>query len=242
MEGLDPEKLRDLLASLPQDVIDYVKMVAERSQSQEDFLRLIFVGDCPRCNSSNSVQCDNVTGIENPTLGLCVDCGFVWCLECGGQLETAYWPEREIRCGHWEICEACETAHPHEGICQIPPWECRKILEWLNENHLLAYVLGREYKNVCAWCDGMIPENSEVYGLGVKIKKESQLRGKEGQVISWPLMKLNRSVPAMVTSANSQAKRDGNDLMFMTCSKKCKDALKHALKNEGAFVNRVISN
>ncbi len=242
MEKFDSEKLRGILEGLPQDVIEYVRMVAEKSQSKEDFLRMIFVGDCPKCNSRNSVQCDEVIGIDNPTLGLCVDCGFVWCLECGAQLDPDHWPEKEIRCGHWEICDACEWIQPHLGTCQIPPWECGKILKWLNENNLLSYVSEGKCANVCAWCERKIPEDSEVYGLGVKIKKEGQLRGKEGQVISWPLVKLNRVIPATVTSANSWAKRAGNDLMFMTCSKKCADALKNAIKREGAFVDRIIPN
>ena len=36
----------------------------------------------------------------------------------------------------------------------------------------------------------------------------------------------------MVTTGNSEAKQDGKDLMFMTCSKRCVKALKHALEKE----------
>ena len=87
-------------------------------------------------------------------------------------------------------------------------------------------------ENICSWCKKKIPEDFEIFGLGVKFKEGIDMRDKEGKIIPLTLAVTNKTVSAMVTTGNSEAKQDGKDLMFMTCSKRCVKALKHALEKE----------
>ena len=48
--------------------------------SEDEFLMLVFVGDCPNCSSELTVCCDEVKEIDYPTVGLCKECGYMWCL------------------------------------------------------------------------------------------------------------------------------------------------------------------
>ena len=43
---------------------------------------------------------------------------------------------------------------------------------------------------------------------------------------------VDKTIPAIVTTGESQAKREGNDLLFMCCSRECARLLKHALQEE----------
>ncbi len=66
----------------------------------------------------------------------------------------------------------------------------------------------------------------------------------EGQTIELTLVTKDRSVPMMVTSKASVAKRDGIDVMFMVCSEKCGKEMKAALEEEkelGDILDRIRS-
>jgi hypothetical protein len=84
----------------------------------------------------------------------------------------------------------------------------------------------------CAWCDKKIAEDSEVFGFGATIQPDADLSKYEGEAIALPIVTGDRSVPMLVTSEDSEAKRDGNDLMFMVCSEKCGQDMKIALEVE----------
>ena len=91
---------------------------------QAYFINQIFVGDCPRCGSSNThdcmalihepspldpqetmemgSDCGVAMEIDDIAVGHCDDCGHLWCLECGSQLSVD-----SPNCTHWELCESC---------------------------------------------------------------------------------------------------------------------------------------
>lgn len=86
--------------------------------------------------------------------------------------------------------------------------------------------------STCAWCDEQIPESSEVFGLGVKARCGTGLSSQEGEIIPVVLALADKIVPAIVTTGDSQAKRDGHDLLFMCCSRECAGLLKDVLQEE----------
>jgi hypothetical protein len=87
----------------------------------------------------------------------------------------------------------------------------------------------------CAWCGKRIADDLEVYGFGARIRPDIDLSEHEGEAIELTLLTKDRSVPMMVTSEASEAKRDGNDLMFMVCSEQCGKEMKAALEEEKAL-------
>ena len=96
--------------------------------------------------------------------------------------------------------------------------------------------------NTCAWCNKRIPEDCEVFGFGAKIRQGIDLEDQEGKTISLFLALANKTVPAIATTGNSEAKRKGYDLMFMTCSQACAESLKEALQKEIDIVDNIIMN
>jgi len=93
-------------------------------------------------------------------------------------------------------------------------------------------ILDEEALGKCAWCGNRIDDDLEVFGFGARIRPGIDLSEYEGEAIELKLLTKDRSVPMMVTSESSEAKRDGNDMMFMVCSEKCGKEMKAALEEE----------
>jgi len=205
---------------LPQEIQDFLKICAKKSDTEEQFVSEIMVGDCPECGRSKTIDCDGIEGVEDPTLGLCKNCGYFWCIECGSQLVSNF------NCEHWEICEKCKEAKDEFGFCGLMAWECEHINEWLNKDSSI------KSDNTCAWCKKNIPEDTEVFGISAKVKKDIDIKGKEGEIISLHFATKNKDVQAVVVTKDSPAKKEGYDLVFMACSQKCAKSLKSALNAE----------
>ncbi len=111
-----------LWASLPDDVQDMLKKAMEESSAtnEEQFLAEIMIGECPLCRGNNTKDCEEVDGIEDCTVGLCMRCGYVWCSECGRPLTS------DIHCKHWDICDECGQSDEY-GMCDIDPLECETL-------------------------------------------------------------------------------------------------------------------
>jgi hypothetical protein len=87
------------------------------------------IRSCPSCGSRNTADCQCVSTIEDSTVGLCISCGYLWCLECDAPLITS------VVCGHWEICTRCESGKDTSGDCGEVAWECARIKAWLKRAH-----------------------------------------------------------------------------------------------------------
>lgn len=82
----------------------------------------------------------------------------------------------------------------------------------------------------CAFCDREIPADHEVFGFGAKAQRGVDLENRRGQIIAVTVRPLSKTVPAVVTGAESTAARKGHDLYFMTCSETCAANLRAALE------------
>ena len=217
----DKKDFTKLWGALPEDLQNELAKAVEESsaESPEEFLREIFIGQCPKCGSRDSRDCEEVPGIENITLALCNTCGYLWCTECGRSVAKGG------TCEHWEICEKCTRKKNKFGDCGIPTWECKKVSVFEESED-------EEPVHLCAWCNKVIERDSEVFAVGAKARKSMNLKPYEGSTIQITLTHVNKTVPATVPTGNSEAKKDGNDLLFMICGKKCGELLKKALLKE----------
>jgi hypothetical protein len=93
---------------------------------------------------------------------------------------------------------------------------------------------------ICAWCNEEIAEDSEVFGFGARLREGIDLEDLAGEVIRIFSTAANRMIRALVVTSDSEAKADGFDLMFMTCSRDCAEALKAALEEEQREADAVI--
>ena len=103
---------------------------------QNYFVNQFLVGDCPKCGSPNTHDCEALTFEQSPldpkelirtgsdcgvameiddiTVGHCDDCDYLWCLECGSQLYVD-----SPNCTHWELCEACGRTMDFPPSCDF---------------------------------------------------------------------------------------------------------------------------
>ena len=87
----------DMLAKMPPEALKELEAAFEQSKDGQDFVNRIMVGACPKCESSNTDDCDGDPEIDDMCVGRCFDCGQLWCCECG-QLLTKEQPH----------CSTCE--------------------------------------------------------------------------------------------------------------------------------------
>ncbi len=89
----------------------------------------------------------------------------------------------------------------------------------------------------CAWCGSQIDEEFPVYGFGIMFKSAIDLSKFEGKFIELSILTQNKTVPMLITIEGSDAKEDGNDAMFMTCTEKCGKEMKDAMLKEKSLGN-----
>ncbi len=92
----------------------------------------------------------------------------------------------------------------------------------------------------CAQCGSKIRSGADVYGLGVKLKKELEYPGAVGRSMTVHLPVQGREVECMVTADGSQARAEGWDLIFMVCSEECGAELKSLLEEEGSLFEEIM--
>ena len=93
-------------------------------------------------------------------------------------------------------------------------------------------VLPEKVLGKCAWCRKRVSKGKPVYGLGAKARKNVDLSEYEGSAIEITIVTQDKLVPMIVAGADSEAKRDGKDFLFMACSMKCAREMKEALQDE----------
>ncbi|MCJ7840738.1 hypothetical protein MUB24_07430 [Lederbergia sp. NSJ-179] len=84
----------------------------------------------------------------------------------------------------------------------------------------------------CAWCTKKIAENQPLYAINAKFKKDIDFSDREGEIVQVYLDSIQSRVPMIVTTADSEAKKHGQDGLFTVCSRKCGEKLKTALAKE----------
>lgn len=102
--------------------------------------------------------------------------------------------------------------------------------------------------NYCCWCRKDIPEDTPVFGLTAKFRKDVETPPveKEGYVIDI-LVHASMDSPdykpvwTIITAKNSGAKIAGSDMIFMLCSEECGHVLKEILQADIDFIDRVRS-
>ena len=111
--------LLDNISALRADIKKAITRAMEQTpaKNEEQFLAEVMAQNCPRCNRNQIKDCRKVEGINDITVGLCMQCGHLWCLECGGALLG------DSTCGHWRICLQCDIVYE----CNIDMQECNKL-------------------------------------------------------------------------------------------------------------------
>lgn len=71
------------LAGMDPGLINELRSAFEQSANGEDFVNRIMVGDCPKCGSSKTGDCENDPDIDDVCVARCFACAQLWCPDCG---------------------------------------------------------------------------------------------------------------------------------------------------------------
>ena len=72
-----------LLTNMSPEMMSELVNVFEQSANGEEFVNRIMIGDCPKCDSSKTSDCENDPEIDDPCIARCFSCGQLWCPDCG---------------------------------------------------------------------------------------------------------------------------------------------------------------
>lgn len=73
----------DVLANMDPEMLNVLRDAFENSATGEEFVNQLMVGDCPKCGSSKTGDCENDPDIDDPCVARCLECGQLWCPDCG---------------------------------------------------------------------------------------------------------------------------------------------------------------
>jgi len=102
----------------------------------------------------------------------------------------------------------------------------------MGENFSTRHIDPEEALSCCCWCGKPIPEEVELFGLGGKAMPGVDLSDFEGSAIQIKVPTTGITFCAIVTLPDSDARKDGNDFMFVLCSSRCAYELKTLLNKE----------
>jgi hypothetical protein len=88
------------------------------------------------------------------------------------------------------------------------------------------------FQSTCGWCGKTIPPDMEVFGGGGKARPGVDVSAKAGQVIPLHLTLLGKTVLVGVSGLDSEARRKGEDFVYMACSELCATQLRSAFQDE----------
>ena len=94
----------------------------------------------------------------------------------------------------------------------------------------------------CSWCGRRIKANTSVYGFGGRKRPGVDMTEYEGSAILISLATVPKEVICMVTAADSPAKDEGKDFMFMICSEVCANEMKTVMDAETALGNALFGD
>jgi hypothetical protein len=92
--------------------------------------------------------------------------------------------------------------------------------------------LAHRFQTTCGWCGRKIPPDTEVFGGGGKARPGIDLTAHAGHVLPVYFVGSDKIVLVAVTGLDSDARRDGQDFVYMTCSAACAQTLKAAFESE----------
>jgi hypothetical protein len=78
----EEQVVQELLEQMPPEALEELHAAIAGSKTAEEFVNRIFVGDCPKCGSQDTGDCENDPEIDNLLVGRCYQCGQLFCTEC----------------------------------------------------------------------------------------------------------------------------------------------------------------
>jgi hypothetical protein len=90
----------------------------------------------------------------------------------------------------------------------------------------------KKVMTTCCWCGFHIGDNRELFGLGARKRPEIDISKYQGGVMPIRLATIDKTIWSIVPRFDSDACKDGKDIMFTLCSEACGEKLRDVLKYE----------
>jgi len=78
----DMEMAHEFIQSMDPEMRAELFRVFQSSESGEEFINRIMVGECPECGSEETDSCEHDPDIDDVSIGRCFSCGNLWCTIC----------------------------------------------------------------------------------------------------------------------------------------------------------------
>jgi hypothetical protein len=88
------------------------------------------------------------------------------------------------------------------------------------------------FQSMCGWCGKHVGEDEPVVAVGARAHEGIDLSLVEGKVIELTFELSGKTVLGGVTGFESEAKAEGKDVIFMTCSDECGRQIQTAFAEE----------
>ncbi len=129
------ELAREFLDEMDPALMSELRKVFETSETGEEFVNRIMIGECPKCGSNETGNCEHDPDVEDVNMGRCFACGHIWCTGC----DSPYVPGQET-------CKVC--AELEDGLEDGWDDESDEDVESLDRYHLLAAeIFGYSFAN-----------------------------------------------------------------------------------------------
>jgi len=79
--------VQEIMDQMDPGLLGALQDLAGRSATAEEFADRIMVGDCPKCGSEETGNCENDPDVDCIIAGRCFACGQLWCTDCGRLLK-----------------------------------------------------------------------------------------------------------------------------------------------------------
>jgi len=86
--------------------------------------------------------------------------------------------------------------------------------------------------NHCRWCDREMGEESERFSINTKFRDPKDYRKNAGKIVEFYVPSVYRSIMAFAVTRDSEAKKQGYEIMFVICSERCREELSAALRED----------
>lgn len=248
-DGTVADAAKEMFRNLSEEAQEVFRYMCDKAECAEDLIAFSMVGPCPRCGNELTKDGDSAAPegeVGDTTVGVCPECDYRWCVECGQELTQ--WP-----CPHWGAWEAyCKEQQIYQGKeAFMEEGYNETYLNWLED-----YIEEQSTKEKsddsgsqppemhCCHCGKVLESGPPALALmgkfrnGVEtppVKKEPHIHGfRLPESMDSGRM---RTVYGIIMGGDSDVKKEGFDFIFPLCSEKCARKFSEIIKAEKDFAD-----
>jgi hypothetical protein len=73
----------EMIEHMNPGAMEAFRELADQYEDVDEFIDMIMIGPCPKCESEATTHCEDDPEIDDATVGRCKECGQLFCPDCG---------------------------------------------------------------------------------------------------------------------------------------------------------------